>query len=175
MVHCKKCHLYAVVHIVNLNNKKKKKTTQRFMVVFQLKNLNCNAYIINKCKGKEKKFKVLQALFQNSSMAEIISGLESKFKVLECDHGFNTPLRYCRFFFYFFFNDQHFRIHHIKIILKLCSVVVAYHLFLLGERHFCVISQKSQHEKKHKAKQWRCAFHDNASHVSTETKLALLN
>lgn len=171
MVHCKKCYLYAVVHIVNLNNKEKKK--HKVHGCLSIKNFNCNAYIINKCKGKKKSFKVLQALFQNFSMAEITSGPESKCKIL-CDHGFNTPLRYCRFFF-FFLNDQHFRIHHVKIILKLCSVVVAYHLFLLGERHFRVISQKSQHEKKHKAKQWRCAFHDNASHVSTEIKLALLN
>lgn len=98
----KKCHLYAVVHIVNFNNKKKKKKQHKVHGCLSTKNFNCNAYIINKCKGKgEKKFKVLQALFQNSSMAEITSGLESKFKILECDHGFNTPLRYCRFFFFF--------------------------------------------------------------------------
>lgn len=103
MVHCKKCHLYAVVHIVNLNNKKGKKEKKEknnnntsFMVVFQL-NFNCNAYIINKCKG-EKVPKVLQALFHNSSMAETTSGLKSKPYTSECDHSFHTPLRYCRFF-----------------------------------------------------------------------------
>lgn len=66
------------------------------MVVFQLS--NCNAYIINKCKGKKKNQKVLQAISHNSSMAETISGLKSKPYILECDHSFNKPLRYCRFF-----------------------------------------------------------------------------
>lgn len=49
------------------------------MVVFQLS--NCNAYIINKCKGKRKKVEGkktkqnLQAISHNSSMAETTSGL----------------------------------------------------------------------------------------------------
>lgn len=52
----KKRRLYAVVHIINLNKKEKKNNLKNtnLMVVFQLS--NCNAYIINKCKG-EKKFK----------------------------------------------------------------------------------------------------------------------
>lgn len=60
---------------------------------------NCNAYIINKCKGGRKKSsKVLQAIFHNSSMAETISGLKSKSYTLECDHSVYKTLRYCRFF-----------------------------------------------------------------------------
>lgn len=63
------------------------------MVVFQLS--NCNAYIINKCKGKKKKQikKVLQAISHNSSMAETISGLKSKPYTLECDHSFYKPYK----------------------------------------------------------------------------------
>lgn len=131
MVHCKKCHLYAVVHIVNLNNKKgkkerkKKQQQHKFHGCLSTKKFNCNAYIINKCKG-EKVPKVLQALFHNSSMAETTSGLKSKPYTSECDHSFHTPLRYCRFFF----NAQHFWINHVKIALKICSVEVAWYLFL---------------------------------------------
>jgi len=96
----KKCRLYAVVHIFNLNKKgqekkgefffeKKRKEKKRSWLSF-----NCNAYIINKCKGgkKEKVQEVLQAILDNSSMAETISGLESKSYMLECDRSFYKTL-----------------------------------------------------------------------------------
>lgn len=77
--------------LITKKEKKRKKNNlkkHKFYGCLSTKKFNCNAYIINKCKGKKKVQKVLQAIFHNSSMAETTSGLKSKPYTLECDHGF---------------------------------------------------------------------------------------